>query len=352
MTNENTSVDQPNDVNYWKERCLNVEQRFEEEKNRCSRIEQKIDEEIALRQEQKNRNDGINPLLKLKDELQEVKKGLDDLKTSCDNNYMVLSEEKEVDRQYSRKNSILLHGYENLPRVSKYQFILHTCDELNFLFPDVGIHFNPLLIDDAHPLPTKRQQGRKLVVIKFRNRWVKRLIIDQYAGKRLKKPAIHVSEHLTEYTRGLRDAAAKIAGVSNVYIEETVVHATIGGRSYTIKYVRDLEFLKSVISNADSTYRSREHSASPPLSNTNLTPLGERGTVSQLQITPQPTQPTSSTNYCYEDTYPDLSRMLTVHSSLHPFAPKGAPTRNGRGGKSIVGTRGMLGSTLSPNGNL
>ena len=209
--------------------------------------------------------------------------------------------------------------------------------ELNYLFPGFG--FNPLHIDDAHPLPTKRNNSVKLIVIRFKNRWVKRWILDRFEGKRLRRPNISVSQHLTEYTLQLRSLAAQIVGVSNISVEDTIIHANHRGKSYTIKYASDIRLLKAAVSASDSPKPTDQ---TPPLHGANLTPLGPSKLPVQApgepsahsSATPCVRQPTCAPNDLSND-FPGLYKILTARGGNpypKPPVPRGAPSRYGRGG--------------------
>ena len=137
-------------------------------------------------------------------------------------------------------------------------------------------------IDDAHPLPTRRSNGLAMVVIRFKNRWLKRMILDNYEGKRLRKPEISVTQHLTDYTRNLKESAIQVVGSKNVSVEDTVIHAQCIGRSFTIKYPRDIDALRAAAQRGTNQNRPNASrnvalaNLSTPLSHANLVPLGPR----------------------------------------------------------------------------
>ena len=104
-------------------------------------------------------------------------------------------------------------------------------------------------IDAAHPLATKKRSStNQLVVVKFKNRWLKKEILRRYEGKKLAN-GISVTEHLTEYTRELKSSAIRLVGAKNVHMEDCVVYAEVNGFQYTIQYSKDLALLKDLIDN-------------------------------------------------------------------------------------------------------
>ena len=316
-------------------------------KGQCTSIRTKLNDEIAIRERsQESIANGsqssdivpptpptsIDPILLLKNQLDVVTQGFIATEQSCKSYFMSLREEIEIDRQYSRKSSILLHGYRNLPKVNKHQFILQTVGELNYLFP--GFNITPFHIDDAHPLPSKRNHNNKLVVIRFKNRWLKRLIIERFEGKQLKRPGVSVSQHLTEYTRELVKLATQVVGPQNISVEDTIIHAQCGGRSFTVKYGSDINTLK--IAKSSSSPSSPVANVSPA-SGANLTPLGPQ-LPSSSNDAPEngfrPLPPDVPSLYANE--YPGLFGLLTerVQLSARSPAPRGFPSRRGRGGFS------------------
>lgn len=318
-------------------------------KGKCLSIKGQMDEEIAIRQSQSTNNVptlSIDPILLLKKELNAVTQGLTAVEQLCHSHFLSLSEDKEIDRQYSRKNSILLHGYKDLPKVNKHQFVLQTVDELNFLFPGFGIH--PFHIDDAHPLPSKRNHSNKLVVVKFKNRWLKRLIVERFEGRRLRRPGISVSQHLTDYTRQLEKLAVQVVGPQNVSVEDTIIHAHCSGRSFTIKYGSDISTLKQAKCN-ETNHHSSPHapvaSRGSPATGANLTPIGSDVNVAELPINNNTViySPPPSVSNLYSTEFPNLYGLLTERSSFSakPPVPRGFPSRHGRGGFTRISTHGV-----------
>lgn len=371
-----------------KKTMCSIEEKLEHEEkikfwsDRYRNLEKRVDDEISVRGGSSSslashddtviqvNHSNTTDLHLLKQEIQTIQAGLSEVKNDCSKVFLQLSEEIQLDRQYSRKNSILLHGYQNNPKgpnMSKYNFILATCAELNYLFPAFKGIFNPLLIDDAHPLPTRRNTGN-MVVVKFKNRWLKRNIIEQYAGRTLRKPAISVSEHLIPYTRMLKSATDEVVGASNCRIEETVVHADVNGRTFSIKYARDIDRLKRLVE-AQALPNDNNFNATPPATDANAVPLGSPRTkfIKQLVSGTELPNPINSaidsqafcTTSNYLSDYPEIRNFLSMNcdgskttnyiSSTAP-APRGYPSRNGRGGKSAYTRyRGSLGFSYHPN---
>ena len=254
-------------------------------------------------------------MIDIKTELTRVNDGFLTMEKKVNDQFHVLREEIELDRQYSRRSSILIHGFRDLPKLSNFDFVRATAGQLNILFPSFGGRFTMSDIDACHPLQPMNKNSPKMVLIRFKNRWLKLEIMKRYGG-RIHGTPYSVSEHLTAYTRGLKDEAIKIAGKQNVSIDEGIVYAYIGGKSYPIKYSTDLDRLDDVIikfkTNTDkisdndsapsSSSSSTNDNSTPPVTGANLVPLGTKNSPSTAHYLPSKT-----------------------------FSPRGRPSHIGRG---------------------
>ena len=138
----------------------------------------------------------IKELETIKIDIQASNKGVANLEKKVNDWFQSINEKVEIDRQYSRKNNALLHGFKKLPDFRGAEFIRYIAEQLNYIFPSLSGTIYPCHIDDAHPLNTKKNGKTKVVIIKFVNRWIKDEIM------KCKEDALNVglsvTEHLTE----------------------------------------------------------------------------------------------------------------------------------------------------------
>ena len=231
-----------------------------------------------------------------------------------------LSEKVEEDRQYSRFNSAILHGFKNCNlHLNDIDFIFYIANELNRLFPSLNGKILPAHIDEAHPL-SKKKGGTKLVLIKFVNRWVKRSLLACEAD--LIGTGISISEHLTGFSQKLVSSAKALVGDDKVWVYKNTVFAQSGEKEFKIRNTTDLNKLRPVIPNSASdvitvsTSNSTTESSLPP------------------SIIDSTTIPTAAT---FPNTVPlgnknNLQGRRPQPRSVSITRPLGRPSRNGRGG--------------------
>ena len=245
-----------------------------------------------------------------------------------------LSDQIHISDQYSRKNSLILRGYRyNIPNVNNCDFIQATASELNNLFPSLRGQVHPIHIDDAHPLGNK-----KTVIIKFSNRWVKHEILK--CKRDLEGTGLTVTEHLTPHTQELIAASEKIVGLNNVWVHNTVVFARHKDTRFTIRTVRDIEFLK-------------RNASLPEASQTDLAPIEKPAPESLIPSSGTDTLPPAgfiendtTGTYCFPPTqhndnygnnYPNLYNSLFYRNvgTTKTSILRGRPSHNGRGRNMI-----------------
>ena len=145
--------------------------------------------------------------------------------------------------QYYRRNSLLLHGYKNIPKkLFGYMFCEWVAEQIN-TFPMLAFPISPAEIDCAHPMPTV--SGKTVIIVKF----VRRAVRDEifYKKKFLKHrvgPKISVTEHLTAANLGLLNEAKKIVESKNVFSKNCKVYAKWGKDKFVISDTNDLKKLK------------------------------------------------------------------------------------------------------------
>ena len=322
----------------WITKCLELEKQITElsKKKSCSCTTNHNEEEISS-----------GTISAIREQLATVKEAFIQQQEKNMERHLSLAEEIAVDRQYQRRNSIILHGYFELPKCSSnYDFITITARELNILFPSFGGFIHPMHIDAAHPLATKKRSSTNhLVVVKFKNRWLKKEIIRRYEGQKLANPGISVTEHLTEYTRELKSSAIRLVGAKNVHMEDCVVYAEVNGFQYTIQYSKDLALLKELIDNPPSPQNQETpanetsstsnaeavpNSSPPPvLSGSNRVALGVRKPVNAVSTNSAPNTSKLPVACHYEEHYPALFQTLYLNDprSSTKTSLQGRPVR-------------------------
>ena len=97
-------------------------------------------------------------LVKMKKDIAETEKRIDVLENNVTEwvedirkEVQTLSEKVEEDRQYSRFNSAILHGFKNCNlHLNDIDFIFYIANELNRMFPSLNGKILPAHIDEAH----------------------------------------------------------------------------------------------------------------------------------------------------------------------------------------------------------
>ena len=299
------------EIKYWKEKCLAIEDR--------------VDKYIQAENFQQS----------IKDELQVVKNAMTDIESKWCGWFQSLAEKQMESDQYSCKNSILIGGYKSLPKIYGLDFIKATVEELNLLFPSLNGAITPYNIDDAHPLPTKGSSNKKVVIVKFTNRWIKNEIIkhkDDLIGT-----GLSVSEHLTPHTRELLSCAKNIVGTYNAWVFNTKVFAEHNGMKYHIHNSRDLDLLSEMVKSDHPTSTPQSNEGLETSSNTpeNETHSNHMNTTQTSNNTcdSNPMQPPQSQyRNTYEQNYPTLYETLLYNKNkTNSSTLRGKPSRNGRG---------------------
>ena len=116
---ENTENSFSDELSYWKSKCIDMEQR----------IEKHIDESSPSKEDTHNKKS-----LLLRDEVVAMKQQMFDMERRWSCRFQSLSEQHAISDQYSRKNSLIIRGYKTLPKLTGYDFIKATANELRCIF--------------------------------------------------------------------------------------------------------------------------------------------------------------------------------------------------------------------------
>ena len=136
-------------------------------------------------------------------------------------------------------NDALIHGFKRLPDLQGPAFIFSICGEINRRFPSLPFPILPIHIDDAHPLRTRRKTRKKVVIIRFSNRWVKDILMS--CAEDLEGTGLLLTEHLSGFTLRLRSETAKIVGADNTETRKSKVYAKRNGVLTVIRNQNDLD---------------------------------------------------------------------------------------------------------------
>ena len=149
----------------------------------------------------------------------------------------------DVFAQYSRINSLLIHGLMNIPDVDSYEFGIYIVNKINeLLLPHLVFKIELGHLEFAHILSTKSKK-KNVVIVKFKSRFAKNDVYDNRS--KLKGTGVSITEHLTKKNLQLLKATRDIVGFINVWTSQTKILANLEGEVFHIKTSKDLEDLKT-----------------------------------------------------------------------------------------------------------
>ena len=331
------------EISHWQEKFNEIKIQLE-----------KVREEKSEKQISDSSSDNVQVIEKIENNCDKATEGLENMEEKWCSRLNDLSERMLIADQYSRCNSMLIRGYKSLPKLNDMDFIFATACEINSFIPFPERKVHPFHIDAAHPLPTKSSNSKKVVIVKFANRWIKNHIMS--CKDDLEGSGLSVTEHLTPYTLELSAAAEKLVGPANTWIYNTTVFARLNGVRYTIKRVKDLDYLSTVIKKFTSTNPNIPNSSTEKTttdSNDSNSPLTQH--AHYLPASPLLPEPKSANNQysnrnqsidTYLKNFPSLCENLIASdrstpprriNTLHRI-----PSRNGRGRGGDHYRRGRL----------
>ena len=178
---------------------------------------------------------------KIDDALDEFKRLAEEVKSSSSASNKERIEELD---QYGRRNILLLHFLLFPSDLYGIDFIEWVVAELNKLFPDLKIPVQLSHIDDAHPMKTKGSD-KKIIIVKFANRWMKNEIYKRRAQlKNSSYSNVSITEQLTKHTQSLLDETRTVVGKdTKVFTNNCVISTKFNRKKYHVKNFKDLQFL-------------------------------------------------------------------------------------------------------------
>ena len=224
-------------------------------KNKYQSLEEKVNKMKEVHQPENT----MDELTIVEEEIASAAKGVTDMERMISGWFQALSDKIEEDRQHSRKNNLLVHGFRYIPNdLNDSEFIIYIAQQINYLFPSLSGTIYPSHIDDAHILNTKKKRGSHVVIIKFVNRWIKDLILK--SKNDLINSGLSVTEHLTENSINMLASAKKLVGEENTWVHKTIVYARHNGKKHKIKNTSSIEILKRCVEENPTTNN-------PPITN-------------------------------------------------------------------------------------
>ena len=147
--------------------------------------------------------------------------------------------------QYLRLNSLLLHRLRDIPFKKKgANFSRYVAKKLNALFPSLrwmGRKVNHNDIDASHPLQSRQDPKKKLVIVKFKVRDLRNKIF--YLKKFLKNTSVGISEHLSTETMHLLKKVKETFIGEKVWTEQCQIYVAWGKSKKCIPNEKVLEDL-------------------------------------------------------------------------------------------------------------
>ena len=216
-------------------------------KNKFEGLESKVDDIIKVNEERNARKtnaeadtrDTYEEIMNVKKELTESIKGMKEVQEKWSRMVQIVDQRQNQTDQHNRRNSVLVHGYDHLPDLKGFLFKKKILEDLISKLPSLEVDINMSHVDEIHEFKTKRARRKKVVIIKFTNRWAKHLVFK--AKRDLKSTGMVITEHLTPHTLNLLNAAKQVAGEGNVWTFDTVVYTYHNEMKFQIKSDKDIE---------------------------------------------------------------------------------------------------------------
>ena len=233
---------------HWKQRCLSVESAVKDVDAKVDKMQE--NNSLSAGDNSKSDYEDVKSIITLlHQDIQSVNDGFTKLGDKTTNLFNTLKNDiadlkrvVEDNKQYSMLNNVLVHGFSSVPNLYGIDFIYSIVEKLNELFPSLPGPILPCQIDDAHPLRTRNKNSKKVVIIRFSNRWMKDILMN--CRRDLEGTGLMLTEHLTDFTQKLRSDTAEIIGAVNTSVYKTRVYARCNGSYTPIKCQKDLDKLQ------------------------------------------------------------------------------------------------------------
>ena len=207
---------------------------------------QKSDNKLDNKPDNKLELDDSEEITQMKNEAKTHSACIDEIQNNLNFlnlNFSKITDEVEDINQYLRLNSLLVHGWKNIPKGKHgIEFTEYVLNELIKLFPQHAKYLTPGVIDTSHPLPT-RSNKKSVVIIKFVQRDIRNLLFFDKRELKGNKDGIVITEHLTQRNLSLLRQTRDLFGYKNAWSSKCKIYVSYGGRKYAVKNPSDLQQL-------------------------------------------------------------------------------------------------------------
>lgn len=174
------------------------------------------------------------------DELNTVANNLQAKWCELDNTLQLIINEIENLKQYTKKESLLLHNFPLPPaNISSLQYSMFVTEQLNKFLPHLPITLKWEHISTAHYLPTKAKKS-EVIIVRFANRCVKDMIFEH---RHLLPSPFGITEHLTDRSQTIMRKARDLFGYDYVHTRDCKVIVHLYGRDHTVSSITSVHKL-------------------------------------------------------------------------------------------------------------
>lgn len=168
------------------------------------------------------------------DELSVVAKNLQEKWSELDATLKYIIDEIENLKQYTKKESLLLHDFPLPPaNISSLQYSMFVTEQLNKFLPELPVTLKWEHISTAHYLPTKAKKSQ-VIIVRFANRCVKDMVFDH---RHFLPAPLGITEHLTDRSQLIMKTARNLFGYDFVFTRDCKVIVDLYGRDHTVSSI-------------------------------------------------------------------------------------------------------------------
>ena len=154
--------------------------------------------------------------------------------------------------QYTRRNSILIHGLQDIPVTNnEFRLIRYVTEKLNDML-NMDIKFHESEIDTAHILPRRNKVSNQqdngqappaVIIVKYVRRCVRNKIF--YSRRALKGTSVFISEHLNKTKMKLLKSAKEAFNYKDVWSNQGNIYVNYNDKKCIIRDERDIDCILS-----------------------------------------------------------------------------------------------------------
>ena len=155
--------------------------------------------------------------------------------SELDGGLKLLIDDVENLKQYTKKESLLLHNFPLPPSnvVTSLQYSMYVAKQLNTFLPKLPVSLKWEHISTAHYLPTKARKSQ-VIIVRFANRCIKDMIFEH---KHLLPSHLGITEHLTDRSLNIMNTARKLFEYDAVFSRDCKVIVDLYGRDHLVTSV-------------------------------------------------------------------------------------------------------------------